>query len=507
MEAGSATSKQKIHRNSSHIEGLDPHKYDSGRWLLNEGQELALRFIDFDFDALCSKLLELSGKQDLLNCEKIEGGSNRAFIFTFNDDRQLVAKLSFRVAGPATLITASEIATIQYLQKKTNIPIPQILDWSADASNPIGSEYIITEHAGGISVWEKWSSMTLKQRIRFIEAVYKQLKEVVKLEFPAYGSIYFDDEHVKLYPTKALEDGFCIGPHCGTQWWDIGKGNYYNHHKSPIREPLPDMLAYSNALIDNALAQVPAADPDPTTLERQLPFYHGSVETHLRLLEDARIVLNKLSKDTKVKYRARPTLFHPDLHKRNIFVSNDDPTLITAFIDWQSASVEPAFWYAGSTPDFVKNQTTHAVHIEPLSADSPESTQRSETRVGEETPGNVAATSREEQLETQVVQGVPGDAAEGNKEDEQPDSNDMNTDKEAEWYTRIFDVCMSMTNYTPQLGIAYATHANVFRPYHICGSTWKTDSGSLLLQHELIQLTREWTWLGLSGECPKPLYA
>jgi hypothetical protein len=49
---------------------------------------------------------------------------------------------------------------------------------------------------------------------------------------------------------------------------------------------------------------------------------------------------------------ATPILFHPDLHKRNIFVSDENPEIITSIIDWQSASIEPAFWYADETPDF-----------------------------------------------------------------------------------------------------------------------------------------------------------
>lgn len=46
------------------------------------------------------------------------------------------------------------------------------------------------------------------------------------------------------------------------------------------------------------------------------------------------------------------TLYHADLHKRNIFVSDEDPTVVTDLIDWQSSSIEPAFEYADETPDF-----------------------------------------------------------------------------------------------------------------------------------------------------------
>lgn len=65
-----------------------------------------------------------------------------------------------------------------------------------------------------------------------------------------------------------------------------------------------------------------------------------------------RAVFPKLIQHPDIQSNAAPTLFHPDLHKRNIFVSKDDPTIITGFIDWQCTSVEPAFYYADEVPDF-----------------------------------------------------------------------------------------------------------------------------------------------------------
>lgn len=49
-----------------------------------------------------------------------------------------------------------------------------------------------------------------------------------------------------------------------------------------------------------------------------------------------------------------PTLFHPDLHARNIFMSEEVPTQITCIIDWQSCSIEPAWHYSHETPDLYK---------------------------------------------------------------------------------------------------------------------------------------------------------
>ena len=66
------------------------------------------------------------------------------------------------------------------------------------------------------------------------------------------------------------------------------------------------------------------------------------------------MVLKKMAEDSRIQKASIPTLFHPDLHKRNSFVSEEDPTLITAIIDWQSSSIEPAFWYTDEVPNFAQ---------------------------------------------------------------------------------------------------------------------------------------------------------
>ena len=78
---------------------------------------------------------------------------------------------------------------------------------------------------------------------------------------------------------------------------------------------------------------------------------------HVRLLNIGREVIRKLAQDLRVWRAATPTLCHADLHKRNIFVSDDDPSVITDLIDWQSSSIEPAFEYADYVPDFAAPMT------------------------------------------------------------------------------------------------------------------------------------------------------
>ena len=109
-----------------------------------------------------------------------------------------------------------------------------------------------------------------------------------------------------------------------------------------------DLTAYCDGLPGTGLSRIPPVDP----VQHNRPHYYGSVEEHLRLLVCGRAVIKKMSEDSRIRDAAAPTLLHPDLHKRNIFVSDDDPAVITGIIDWQSSSIEPDFWYADEIPDF-----------------------------------------------------------------------------------------------------------------------------------------------------------
>lgn len=80
------------------------------------------------------------------------------------------------------------------------------------------------------------------------------------------------------------------------------------------------------------------------------PWYHGSVNDHLEALDIARGMMKTIPLHTQFH---RPILVHPDLHLGNILVSRNDPSLITAIIDWQTASLEPAFMQMRTLP-FVK---------------------------------------------------------------------------------------------------------------------------------------------------------
>ena len=101
--------------------GFDPYKYTSGRWLRRDKLERDSRILNFDFDALRKRVIELCpGASSIAKYEKKEGGYNRIFIFTCDNARRVIARLPTSVAGPARLATNSEVATITYGELDTS---------------------------------------------------------------------------------------------------------------------------------------------------------------------------------------------------------------------------------------------------------------------------------------------------------------------------------------------------------------------------------------------------
>lgn len=167
-----------------------------------------------------------------------------------------------------------------------------------------------------------------------------------------------------------------------------------------------NLEAYCDGLIDTGLSRVPSGN---NTLGEDSQL-HEPVATHISLLDYGRDVLHKLSEDPRISETAAPTLWHVDLHKRNIFVSEDDPTTVTGFIDWQSSSIEPTFEYADETPDFARS-------------------------------------------------------------DSDLSSEDQPTDISAELCKKAYDLCLQ--GFVPRLAAAKALNENLIRPFRYCHRTWK----------------------------------
>lgn len=120
-----------------------------------------------------------------------------------------------------------------------------------------------------------------------------------------------------------------------------------------------DPGAFCSALIDVGVSRLPPTDASVN----KKPPYHGAVAEHIRLLNFGRDVASELINNPRIQKAAAPILLHHDLHKRNIYVFDEDPTTITSIIDWQSSSINPAFMHANDVPDFAAHGPTPDEHF------------------------------------------------------------------------------------------------------------------------------------------------
>ncbi|KAL6709562.1 hypothetical protein ACN47E_001497 [Coniothyrium glycines] len=429
--------------------GFDPYTYTSGRWLKQDRLQRQARQIKFDYPALCRRAIQACpGASKIVRQEKKEGSFNRAFLLHMDNGPCVVARIPFTVAGPQRLITNSEVATIAYIRAHTTIPVPKILDWNDDPTNSTGTEYIIMEHVPGVQLQQKWGSMNSLQQMLCVKSAVTALKQMANLQFPAYGSLYFMD--VSISPSLKLDlfNGFCIGPHCGALYWCVepGESRFYNRRK-PNQGPWTDLSSYCSGLIDTGFSRGPTRVPAAESLPSK------SVQDHLDLLAVSERIVQDIIKHPVIQNVAAPMLMHPDFHKRNIFVSAEDPTRISAIIDWQSTSVEPVFMYVNETPDMIEDPATDKPLLE------------------DETDASLEPTQN--QTGSECV-------------------------REISICEQTFEVALK--GWIPKLHDARALDETLLRPIRYCHTSWR--DGSAALRQELIELSQRWHELGFPGPCP-----
>ncbi len=317
------------------------------------------------------------------------------------------------------------------------------------------------EHAKGVQLHQIWPAMSMEQQIACTGAVIGNVKQMAALDFHAYGSLYFDDVDIDPATKRSIAPGYVIGPHCATTYWDCEahEPRYYSSAK-PNRGPCEqlhllisvskyeayrsqigfDLATYCSALIDVGGSRLPPMD----AAVNDKSSYHGAISEHKRLLNFGRDVASRLIEDSRVQKAAAPILLHQDLHKRNIYVSDEDPTIVTDIIDWQSCSINPSFMHANDVPDF-------AAHIPTADDDF--------------RPEKVRAGDSAKLCNQAFIAGV-----------------------------RLL---------VPKMHATWELDDDVTRFFEYCHRTYRDGAG--ILRQILMDLANRWEQLGLPGPCPYPL--
>ena len=200
----------------------DPFLPTTGRWLWNEHRKQQEHTRKFNLKALEDVIIKAAGSRAgaaPVRFEKLaEGASNKVFLAVVGKQRFIV-KIPDPVVAPR-LVTASEVATLDFLRSELELPVPRVFSWSDSSDNPVGCEYIIMQEAQGRALNTVWSSFDIPEKLAVVDEVLSIQKRLIATGhiFSGYGSLYFAGDAAKLGFSRHLPVSssgapkYCIGP-------------------------------------------------------------------------------------------------------------------------------------------------------------------------------------------------------------------------------------------------------------------------------------------------------
>lgn len=153
-----------------------------------------------------------------------EGGFNRVFEITMNDNTRVLARVPYPSTLPKGLAVASEAATLSLLRSH-GIPVPKVLGYSATSENPVGAEYIIMEKLPGKPIGDAWYYLSEDERLKVVLGLVLLEAKLFAIELPAYGSIYYSADlppemsRIAVHRQDSGHPEISVGPDSALKWW------------------------------------------------------------------------------------------------------------------------------------------------------------------------------------------------------------------------------------------------------------------------------------------------
>ncbi|RMY56901.1 hypothetical protein D0865_03403 [Hortaea werneckii] len=324
------------------------YNFSRGRFVCNERQEMAQRYVRFDTEKLGAAAASAIGSASCVNLEKYPDGMyNRAMLLTMCDGKQAVAKIPNPNSGRPHLTTASEVATMDFMRNTLGIPAPRVYAWCNDAQEtPVGAEYIVMEKVEGVPLDTVYGTMPVEDRFAVTKTISNYQKTWASIAFETYGGLYYARDFPNGKPLRftdgngaVREDAnFSVGPTTGREWNDDGRRSI-----SFDRGPWCRAEQYLRAVGKRELSCVKelAALPKSQLTLCGPGTYEPTRDKKIKAI-NCYLDMADLATPTDDALR-KACLWHGDLHSENVFVNPLNTTEVTAIIDWQATEIAPLF--------------------------------------------------------------------------------------------------------------------------------------------------------------------
>ncbi|PBK86338.1 hypothetical protein ARMGADRAFT_534458 [Armillaria gallica] len=331
---------------------VDPAWYDhEGRWLWNDALQRSVRRVNFKAATLQDIASSAVGAKRCIRFERIaQGAYNKIFLLEFDNGREAIARIPCALVGNVHLSTASEVATMEYVQDVIGHPTPRVLAWSStpEAQSTVGSDFILMERINGVALEKRWFNT-------FDEDIGAVIREMLFLDlalhrrpFSQIGSLFFKEDVNPELQSRSLyleekdneepaAEKYRIGPVVDRQYW-------FNGPVEGDRGPWPDMLSFIQATCRLALQKAEyqassavSSSPSPgSLLSRSKP---SDLPELRRLLQQCISMAPYIIPSQRGL--TAPYLIHPDLSRSNVIVKPSGAANVVSYIDWQGAFAVP----------------------------------------------------------------------------------------------------------------------------------------------------------------------
>ncbi|KAF8520306.1 hypothetical protein JB92DRAFT_3141497 [Gautieria morchelliformis] len=219
---------------------------------------------------------------------------------------------------------SSEVATMRYVEKHTTVPVPRVIEYSAESKGLVGSPYIVMSKAEGVPLSTLWDDMEDEKRNILLQQVvdifielslhrFDKIGSLVEVEVPGKtGSSHEGWAIAEKVPVETEDD---IEPVLSSRVW-TNAADYW--------------IAYANARI---------ARVDEECFGNPSKNYHYAQYWLIRSLIPALY-------DTSLDEAGFPLVPY-DFHTQNIMVKEvEGQPCITALIDWEFSCTLPTSSFA-----------------------------------------------------------------------------------------------------------------------------------------------------------------
>lgn len=168
---------------------------------LDSRVDIALNIVDWD--ALSSLACKIHQVDSSHWGDKISGSYNLVRFLHLHDDQNttLVARVPLRPEDGTTpkddhyisKRIESEVATMQYVERHTNVPVPHVYSHSTRAEGDIRSAYILMSKVEGVRLFSVWNDMADDKRRIILQQVVDILLELWSHRFSKLGGLFKRD--------------------------------------------------------------------------------------------------------------------------------------------------------------------------------------------------------------------------------------------------------------------------------------------------------------------------